>query len=400
MGTAYEYRAWDQEGKIICGRIEAVSHEDAVEQLRRQDLIIVKISRARQPVLGLFTRKVGVKELAVFCRQFAIMSGAGLSLPYCLRILIGQVRDPQLKRITEEAVNSLERGESITEAFSANSERLPPLLINMLMAAEASGSLDQTLERLADSFEKEAALKEKIKSALAYPLLVTAGAFLSVIVLLVYVVPVFVEVFNQTGTVLPAATQILIAISTMLRQHWLVLLLVLFLIVVLFKVAQRTKKYRLLLDLIWLKLPGFGSVAAGVIISRFAHTLSLLLKSGLPLLESLSVVEKTIGNSIAAQELSAASDLIQKGERFAHTLHGSRIFPAMVTGMLAIGDEAGELEQILDKIAHYYEQDVEQSIARLTSLMEPLLITAVGLLVGFIALSIYMPLFGLSGTLQ
>ncbi len=400
MGTAYEYRAWDQEGKIICGRIEAVSFEDAVKQLRRQNLIIVKINKARQPVLGLFTRKVGVKELAVFCRQFAIMSGAGLSLPYCLRILIGQVRDPQLKRITEEAVNSLERGESITEAFSANSERLPPLLINMLMAAEASGSLDQTLERLADSFEKEAALKEKIKSALAYPLLVTAGAFLSVIVLLVYVVPVFVEVFNQAETALPAATQILIAISNLLRQHWLILLLVFFFVVVLLKVAQRTKKYRLLLDYIWLKLPGFGSVATGVVISRFAHTLSLLLKSGIPLLESLSVVEKTIGNSIAAQEISIAYDLLQKGERFAHALHGSRIFPAMVIGMLAIGDESGELEQILDKIAHYYEQDVEQSIVRLTSLMEPLLITGVGILVGFIALSIYMPLFGLSGAMQ
>jgi type IV pilus assembly protein PilC len=270
----------------------------------------------------------------------------------------------------------------------------------MLMAAEESGSLDQTLERLADSFEKDAVLKEKIKSALAYPLLVTVGALLSVIVLLVYVVPVFVDVFDQTGAALPAATQILIAISTLLRQHWLVLLILLFLIVVLLKFAQRTEKYRLLLDLIWLQLPGFGSVATGVIISRFAHTLSLLLKSGIPLLESLSVVEKTIGNSIAAQELSASSSLIQKGERFAHTLNGSRIFPAMVTGMLAIGDEAGELEQILDKIAHYYEQDVEQSIVRLASLMEPLLITGVGLLVGFIALSIYMPLFGLSGTLQ
>ena len=145
----------------------------------RDSLIIVKISRARQPVLDLFTRKVRVKELAVFCRQFAIMSGAGLSLPHCLRILMGQVKDPQLKRITEEAVISLERGESITEAFSANSEQLPPLLINMLMAAEESGSLDQTLERLADSFEKDAVLKEKIKSALAYPLLVTCLLYTS-----------------------------------------------------------------------------------------------------------------------------------------------------------------------------------------------------------------------------
>ena len=369
MGAVYEYRAWDQEGKIICGRIEAASCDDAVERLRRQDLIIVKISRARQPVLDLFTRKVGVKELAVFCRQFSIMIGAGLSLPYCLRLLRGQVRDPQLKRITEEAVLSLERGESITEAFSANSEQLPPMLINMLMAAEVSGSLDQNLERLADSFEKDAALKEKIKSALAYPLLVTVAALLSVIVLLVYVVPVFVDVFEQTGTALPAATQVLIATSALLRQQWLVILMFLFLIIVILKFAQRTKKYRLLPDEILLKRPGFGSITTGVIISRFAHTLSLLLKSGIPLLESLSVVEKTIGNSIAARELSAAYALLQKGERFAYTLNGSRIFPAMVTGMLAIGDEAGELEQILDKIAYYYEQDVEQSIVRLTSLL-------------------------------
>jgi type IV pilus assembly protein PilC len=400
MGAAFEYRAWNQDGKIVCGRVEAASSQDAVELLRLQGLVVVKITRARQPVMSLFTRKVGTKELAVFCRQFAIMISAGVSLPRCLLTLQGQTKDLLLKRITEEAVMSLERGESLAEAFSVNSEHLPPLLINMLKAAEASGSLDQTLERLADSFEKDAAVREKIKSALAYPLLVTAAALLSIVVLLVYVVPIFVDVFEHTGTALPAPTQLLLAVSSLLRLHWPALLLILLLIVIALKFAQRTSKYRFLQDLLCLKLPGIGSVAAGITISRFARTLSLFLKSGIPLLESLSVMEKIIGNSIAAREIKDAQMLLESGGSIAHSFQNSLVFPAMVTSMMVIGDEAGELEQILDKLANYYDQDVEQAIVRLASLLEPLLITGVGLLVGFIALSIYLPLFGLSGTMQ
>lgn len=400
MGAAFEYRAWNQDGKIVCGRVEAGSHQDAVELLRSQDLVVVKITRARQPIMSLFTRKVGTKELAVFCRQFAIMISAGVPLPRCLLVLQGQTKDPQLKRITKEAIMSLERGESLAEAFSVNREHLPPLLINMLKAAEASGTLEQTLDRLADSFEKDAEVREKIKSALAYPLLVTAAALLSIVILLVYVVPIFVDVFEHTGTALPTPTQILLAVSSMLRQHWLALLLILLLIAIALKFAQRTNKYRFLQDLLCLKLPGLRSVAKGIIISRFARTLSLLLKSGIPLLESLSVMEKVIGNSIAAMEIKDAQQQLQTGRSIAYSFQNSLVFPAMVTSMLAIGDEAGQMEQILDKIAHYYDQDVKQGIGRLASLLEPLLITGVGLLVGFIALSIYMPLFGLPGTLQ
>lgn len=403
MGMSYDYKARNLAGELVTGKIDADNRQAALGLLRSRDLFVVKISRslARKFFRFYLPRgRVGMKELAIFCRQLSIMNATGIPLLHSLQVLGEQTTDKLLQKIISEAFVSLERGKSLSEAFTANSGFLPPIMINMLIAAEASGSLDLTLERLAENFEKEVQVKEKIKSALAYPLLVAVVALLAVAVLLIYVVPIFVEVFDQVGASLPAATRLLLVMSSILRQYSLLIVLSLPLLFLALKYTQKIKVVQAYRDMFLLRLPGLCTITKGVAISRFARTLSMLLRSGLPLLESLSIVEKVIENSIAAVEIAGASLRVEAGERIAPAFLKSKVFPKMVASMIATGEESGTLVDVLEKLGGYYDQDVDFTITKLASLLEPVLITAVGIMVGFIALSIYLPLFGLSGSLQ
>lgn len=400
MEISFYYKARNLAGEAVTGRVDADTRLAALGLLRSKDLFVISISRqVRGPRIQLPRRRVRIKELAVFCRQFAVMNAAGIPLLQSLHDLREQTADRLLHKVISEAVISLERGKSLSEAFITNSDSLPLIMINMLMAAEASGSLDLILERLAENFEKEMQVREKIKSALAYPVLVAVVALLAVAVLLVYVVPIFVDVFDQVGASLPASTRLLLALSGILRQHSPVIALSLALLLLVIKQVQKIKTVTALKDLLLLRLPGVRSVTLGVTISRFAHTLSMLLRSGLPLLESLAVVEKVVGNSIAVSEISEARRQVEIGERISPALLKSRVFPRMVVSMIDTGEESGALVDILEKLGSYYDHYVEDGISRAASLLEPVFITVVGIMVGFIALSIYLPLFGLSGSL-
>lgn len=400
METSFYYKARNLAGEQVTGKVKSDTRQAALGLLHSKDLFVINISqRVLRPRIQLPKGRVRIRELAVFCRQFAIMNAAGIPLLQSLHDLGEQTTDKLLQKVISEAVVSLERGKSLSEAFHANSDSLPPIMINMLTAAEVSGSLDLALERLADNFEKEVQVREKIKSALTYPVLVAVVALLAVAVLLVYVVPIFVDVFEQVGASLPAATRLLLALSSVLRQYSPVVVLSLPLLFLAVKYAQKIKIVYTTRDRLFLKLPGVSSITIGITISRFAHTLSMLLKSGLPLLESLAVTEKVVGNSIAALEISEARRGIEAGERIAPAFLKSRVFPKMIVSMIETGEESGALVEILEKLGSYYDQDVEISITRMASLLEPALITVVGIMVGFIALSIYLPLFGLSGSL-
>lgn len=400
METSFYYKARNLAGEQVTGKVKSDTRQAALGLLHSKDLFVINISqRVLRPRIQLPKGRVRIRELAVFCRQFAIMNAAGIPLLQSLHDLGEQTTDKLLQKVISEAVVSLERGKSLSEAFHANSDSLPPIMVNMLTAAEVSGSLDLALERLADNFEKEVQVREKIKSALTYPVLVAVVALLAVAVLLVYVVPIFVDVFEQVGASLPAATRLLLALSSVLRQYSPVVVLSLPLLFLAVKYAQKIKIVYTTRDRLFLTLPGVSSITIGITISRFAHTLSMLLKSGLPLLESLAVTEKVVGNSIAALEISEARRGIEAGERIAPAFLKSRVFPKMIVSMIETGEESGALVEILEKLGSYYDQDVEISITRMASLLEPALITVVGIMVGFIALSIYLPLFGLSGSL-
>ncbi len=401
MGPFFYYKAKDLHGKAIKGIMEAEDRQTALGLLRSRDLFTVKLSPVQTGKINVRMphRKVRLKELAVFCRQLSIMNAAGVHLLQTLRDLGEQITDPLLKKIIGEATVSLEKGKSLSEAFEINKESLPPIMTNMLMAAESSGSLDLVLQRLADSFERELQVRGKIQSAMAYPLFVIVVTILAVVVLLIFVVPIFADVFAQMGAELPGTTRILLGVSEQVQRYFILavpLLIIFFLSV---NYLAKVKIINLAKEKLLLRLPVVGPIIKGVLTSRFAYTLSMLLKSGIPLLVSLETMEKVMGNSIVSQEISEVRNRVAIGERIAPVLLDSKVFPKMVVRMIAVGEDAGVLVDVLDKLGSYYDQEVDFAITRLTGMLEPMLIALVGLMVGFIALSIYLPLFGLTGVM-
>ncbi len=403
MPRVFRYRARNLSGRLVRGRVEADSRSAAVLLLREKNLFVVDIRPESGPgfdlrkLLGL---KIKTRDLAVFCRQFATMSEAGIPLLRCLHILVQQTESRPLRRVLEDVLAGVQKGRGLSEAFSAHKDLLPEILINMVAAGEVGGTLDQALGRLAVHFEKENELREKIKSAMTYPLLVAGMAFLAVIALLIIIVPIFVDIFNQMGATLPLPTRILIGVSSFLTRYWYALPIMLG---ALFLGARRllgTEGGKRVFDQMLIRLPIFGPLVQKGVVARCARTLATLLRSGVPLMKSLETVEKVAGNTLAAREIAAARESIREGERIAPVLSGSRIFPPMAVNMIAVGEESGNLDDLLEKLALFYEQEVEAAVARLSSLVEPFLIAGVGLVVAFIALSIYLPLFSMAGAMQ
>lgn len=400
MEISFDYQARDLNGELIKGKIEAETQQAAIEMLRASDLFVVNIWHPhRKFKLQLPRGRVKVKEMALFCRRFAIMIDTGIPVLQSLDILREQTADKLLQNIISEVIVALESGKSLSEAFMLNADSLPTVLINMLIGAETSGSLDLTLERLADNFEREDQIVEKIKSALAYPVLVTAVSLVAVLILLIYVVPVFVDVFDQMGATLPAVTRFLLTLSDIVRQHFSLIVVLFLLIFLAVKNLHKLKYFQDSVDLLLLRIPVVGTIVKGVIISRFARSLAMLLHSGVPLLSALSIVEKVVDNTGVAAELFQVRRQVEVGEKIAPALKNSKVFPPMFVGMIAVGEETGQLENVLEKLGTYYDQHIESVINRLSSLLEPGLICLVGLMVGFVALSIYLPLFQLSGSM-
>ena len=403
MSQIFVYKARNLSGRIITGKVESENPRAAVELLRERNFFVVELRPARSSKFkpcGLPGLKIKIKDLAVFCRQFATMFEAGIPLLKCFNVLVQQTDNKRLQKILQEVAVDVEKGKSISEAFKSHKDLLPEILINMLAAGEVSGTLEQSLRRLASHFEKECDLKEKIKSAMTYPALVTVMAFMALIALMVFVVPIFVDIFNSMGTQLPLPTRIVIGVSNILSKYWYAALL--FPLAVFFAMnrATSTEKGKEIADRLFLRLPIFGSLAHKSIIARFARTLATLLRSGVPLMQSMDIVEKVSGNSMVAKEISKAKENIREGERMAPVLTKSKIFPPMAVNMIAVGEETGALDDLLERLATFYEQEVEAAIARLSSILEPVLIAGVGAMVAFIALSIYLPLFGLAGAMQ
>ncbi|HAA90660.1 MAG TPA: type II secretion system F family protein [Peptococcaceae bacterium] len=403
MPQLYAYKARNLSGNLVSGRVEAENQGAAISLLREKNFFVVEIKPVRSLSLDfskLFGFKIKVKDLAVLCRQFATMSEAGIPLLQCLNILAQQTENKHLRRILQEVITDVEKGKSLSEAFRAHREHFPEIFLNMLVTGEISGTLDVALGRLAAHFERENELREKIKSAMTYPLLVAGMAFLAVIALLVLVVPIFVDIFTQMGATLPLPTRILIAVSNLLSKFWYLIVIGLFALFFGLKKLAETEKGKKFVDNLALRLPVFGPLVKKTVVARFARTLATLLRSGVPLIQSLETVENVAGNTIAAQEIAAARANIREGERMAPIFLQSKIFPPMAVHMLAVGEESGAVDDLLERAAMFYEQEVEATIARLSSLVEPFLIAGVGLVVAFIALSIYLPLFSMAGALQ
>lgn len=398
MVRVFAYKVRDQAGKPIAGQIEAEGRTAAVTALRKQNYIIIDIWEKVEAGMEIkagspMARKVGVKELSIYCRQFSTMVEAGVPLINCLYILCRQAENRRLKAANESIIRELQRGSTLAESLSKRPDVFPDIFVNLVEAGETGGILDQALERLAEHFEKEYELREKIKAAVTYPAFVLAVSVLVVGILLIVVMPNFLSVLQDLKVALPLSTRIVLSISSLTRHYWYLVLGFTLAAIILANRLKATRYKRAQLDGMILSIPVFGILLKKIIISRFCRTLSALIRSGVPILTALEVVKKTSGNTLVEKALVQVQEAIRDGHGIAETLGKSSFFPPMVTRMIAVGEQTGSLDRLLEKAAVFYEKEVEFSTVRLSSVLEPVLMLCTGAIVGFVVISIMLPMF-------
>jgi len=396
----FAYRARDSRGRLQRGRMDAPSEATVVGRLRTLGLAPVEITPSkanrglnRDISLKILPTRVKLKDITIMSRQLATMVGAGLSLLRALDILAEQTESAPLKLKLQEVRSQVESGSSFSEALAAHPDVFPPLMTNMVRAGEVGGFLDRALESAAATYEKDVKLRGTIKSALTYPIVVLAMAVLAVIAMMVFIVPVFKKMFEGLGGHLPLPTQILVDISE--SMVWLGPLLVVLVIAGFlgWRRYHRTELVRRVVDSAKLRLPVFGPLLRKLAIARFARNLASMTASGVPILRALGIVGETSGNWVVEKALSDVQQSVRAGQSIAAPLMGSDVFPSMVVQMIAVGEDSGALEPMLNKIADFYDAEVESTTEQLTSLIEPLMIAVIGVVIGGMIIALYLPIF-------
>jgi len=398
----YEYTALNDKGKKLKGIIDAQSTVAARQRLRESNIYLTELQETsgakksislKQPLEGLF-RKVGSREVTVMTRQLATLLGAGLPLVQSLTTLIAQTSHAQLKTILARIKEEVNQGSSFSQTMTHYPQVFPAFYLNMVRAGEASGTLHLVLERLADFSEKQQALKGRVRAALAYPLFMFLIGSVVLFFLVTFVVPNVTRIFDEMHQTLPLITIILIGVSRFLENFWWAIVAGLIGAFVALKYfLSKTQKGRTLLDRILLVLPVVGPMNRKMAVARFSRTLGTLLESGVPLLASLDIVRNIVGNSLISDAIHKAGNDVREGQNLSAPLARSGLFPAISVEMISVGEQSGNLEPMLYRIADAYEKEVESSITMLTSLLEPIMILVMGLAVGFIVVSILLPIF-------
>jgi type IV pilus assembly protein PilC len=398
--TKYRYQVRDRAGKTVNGTLEAPSQQAVASKLREMGYAPVSISEISQstlkkelsiPGLG---RGVGLKDLAIFSRQFATMINSGLSMMRALHILTEQTESSKLAGIVKEIRNDVEEGTALSDALVKH-EEFPKLYVAMVRAGETAGMLDQVLLRIAEALEKDLELRRKIKSAMTYPVVVLVMAILLTSVMLVFIVPVFVDMFESLGGELPLPTRVLLFLSNLIRSFWFVWLLLPIIGWQAFKHARKRPKVRYQLDRLKLKAPVFGDLFHKVAMSRFSRNLGVLLKAGVPILTALEITADTVNNGVVGNAVDDVKGAVKEGESVAGPLASHAVFPPMVVQMIAVGEETGAMDTMLLKISEFYDQEVEATTESLTALLEPLMIGVLGGIVGGMVIALYMPMFAI-----
>ena len=349
--------------------------------------------------LQIFSR-IKTKDIAIFCRQFYTMLNAGVTIMSCLDILRQQTENKKLKHIIGKIYEEVQKGLTFSEALKNHKNVFPELLINMVEAGEVSGNLDTIMDRMANHYEKEFKINNKIKSAMVYPIILSVVSIGVVIFLITFVMPTFMEMFEGGDTPLPAPTRILLSFSDILQQYWYLFIGGIILVAVGINQVLKVEKGRLLVDKIQLKFPIIKGITEKTITSRFTRTLSTLSASGVSLLQSLEIVANVVGNKVVGDGLNTAKEEIRKGVSLSDTIKGIGVFPLMVTSMIEVGEESGSLDEILEKTAAFYDDELEAALQKLTTMVEPLMIVAMALIIGFIVISMVLPMFDMFGTLE
>lgn len=399
MAQTFAYRVRDRAGRVTSGSLEADNGALVASKLREMGYVPITIERkgamsaSTQLHLPGMGSRVKLKEVAVFSRQFATMINAGLTLLRSLSILAAQVDNHYFSGVIDQVRVEVESGSSLSHALGRHPKQFNRLYVAMVRAGESGGALDRTLDQLSTTIEKQVELRSKIRSALAYPVAVMALVVLILAAMLLFIVPIFKSMYKGLGGKLPLMTQALVTISNVAVKAVPVFIVLAVAGVVVFKKWVATEKGEAIWDALKLRVPVFGGLVRKTALERFSSTLATLLSSGVPILESLDITAETVGNVTVARGVHAIADGARRGEPLTKPLEQHPIFPPMVTQMMSVGEETGALDELLRKVAGFFQQEVEATIGALTSLLEPLLIVVLGGAVGAMVVSLYLPMF-------
>lgn len=391
----FKYRAMSGNGKKIEGNHVANSRDEVIQMITSNGyypLMIEEVVESTNIELG-FGEKVTTKDIAIFCRQLYTMIDAGVSINRSLNIMANQLNNKKLRKVTVQIEEDVKKGEMLSAAIKKHDDVFPQLLISMVESGEISGNLDTMMLRMSTHFEKENKLNNKIKTAMTYPTVLGIVAVCAVMFIMTFVMPTFIEMFESEGVVLPLSTQILINLSSILQKNILFIIVIIICFFVAFKFYSRTNHGIYTISKLKLHLPIIGELNKKIIVSRFTRTLSTLIASGVSLVHSLPVVAGVLENKIAEDAINKVREEVTKGEGLSEPIKEAGIFPEMLSSMINIGEETGQLDEILNKTADFYDDEVEQAIQTTTALIEPLLIVVMGLVIGFIVISIMLPMF-------
>jgi len=391
----FKYRVMNSDGEKIEGNYEANSREEVIDFISGNGyypLLVEEIVESTKIELN-FNSRVKLKDLAVFCRQFYTMLNAGVPILTCLEILSAQIQNKKLREATREVNEEVEKGGVLSDAMKKHTDVFPELLVSLVASGEASGNLDAIMLRMATHYEKENKINNKITSALIYPIVLGFVSIGAVVFILTYVMPTFTEIFKQSGTVLPWSTRFLLSLSEGINNNWIIIIIAIIVGVFGLNTFWKTEQGKFTASKLKLILPVLNKLNQMIIVSRFTRTLSTLIASGLSLIEALKIVSEVTGNKIAENTLLKIRDKVMRGESLYSSMVESEIFPPMLYSMVKIGEETGSLDDILNKTADFYDEELESMIQTSVALMEPILIVVMGLIIGFIVASIMIPMF-------
>jgi type IV pilus assembly protein PilC len=396
----FEYTARNAKGEIVRDKLDAATKDDVVAQLRRNRLQVVRVEESKQGARNLFAPRITTRDVVIMTRQFATMINAGLPLVQALDILAQQTENKALAEVTRQVVYDVESGHTLADALRKHPKAFSDLYVNMVAAGEAGGILDTILLRLAQFLEKNDAIIRKVKGAMVYPAVILSVAVIAIAVLLIFVIPTFETMFASVNLELPLPTRIVILASNVLQHYWWAILgIIAFLAFALVR-WYKTPTGRLQIDGLLLKLPVLGDLVRKSAVSRFTRTLGTLIASGVSILEGLEITARTAGNMVVHNAVMESRASIAGGETIAAPLQKSRVFPPMVISMIAVGEQTGGLDEMLSKIADFYDEEVDAAVATLLSLMEPVMIVVLGVIVGGMVVAMYLPIFDMVNAVQ
>lgn len=395
----FKYRAMKPDGSKIDGEYTGSSRDEVMSMITSNGyypLMVEEVSESTKIELN-FKKKVTTKDIAILCRQLYTMIDAGVSINNSLHLLANNMTNKKLKEVLYEIEDDVKRGEMLSESMKKYKDVFPPLLIAMIESGEISGNLDTMMLRMSAHYEKETKLNNKIKAAMTYPAVLSVVAIGAVMFIMTFVMPSFIEMFESEGVVLPLTTKVLLGTSGFLSENLLVVGLFIVIMVVAFSYYKKSEHGIYTLSSLKLKLPVIGDLNKKIIVSRFTRTLSTLVVSGVSLIQAIPVVAGVLNNKVAEDALMKVREEVVKGEGLSNPIRATGIFPEMLASMITIGEETGQLDEILNKTADFYDEEVEQAIQTTTALIEPLLIVVMGVVIGFIIVSILLPMFNMYG---